>query len=398
VSLATESAQQAGQRVGLPDASELLAIAVRIAEEIAGPSSDDVDSAARFPIEAIGALKAHGLLGALIPTELGGLGASFAQTAEIVETLGKSCASTAMIFAMHQIQVASIIRHGRSPALRAMLTEVAESQLLLGSATTEAGIGGDVRSSICAVDRDDDSFSLEKNAPVISYGKFADGILATARRSVDSAPGDQLLVVCRRPGLSLEPTSVWDTLGFRGTCSPGFLLTAHGPATMILDDPYAEISSRTMLPASHIFWASAWLGIATAAVTKARAFVRKAARSKPGTTPPGATRLAELMVIHQQFAELVHAAARRFDEDGDDPQVTSSLGFAIAMNSLKVSASTLVVDIVGKAMLICGIAGYREDSPYRLGRLLRDSYGAALMVNNDRIIGNNAQLLLVHKD
>ena len=32
------------------------------------------------------------------------------------------------------------------------------------------------------------------------------------------------------------------------------------------------------------------------------------------------------------------------------------------------------------------------------GRLLRDAYGAALMVNNDRIIGNNAQLLLVSKD
>jgi acyl-CoA dehydrogenase len=104
------------------------------------------------------------------------------------------------------------------------------------------------------------------------------------------------------------------------------------------------------------------------------------------------------MVIHQQFAELVHAAARRFEEHGDDPEVTSGLGFAIAMNSLKVSASTLVVDIVGKALLICGIAGYREDSPYRMGKLLRDSYGAALMVNNDRVLGNNAQLLLVHKD
>jgi acyl-CoA dehydrogenase len=33
-----------------------------------------------------------------------------------------------------------------------------------------------------------------------------------------------------------------------------------------------------------------------------------------------------------------------------------------------------------------------------MGRLLRDSFGAALMVNNDRILANNAQLLLVHKD
>jgi acyl-CoA dehydrogenase len=374
------------------------AVAAQIAELVATPASDDVDEGARFPSEAVDALKANGLLSALIPSELGGLGASFTEVASAVEQLGSACSSTAMVFAMHQIQVASIVRHGRSAALRALLTDVATSQLLLASATTEAGIGGDVRSSICAIDRDDATFSLEKNAPVISYGAYADAVLATARRSTDSPSGDQVLVVCRRPNLVLEPTSVWDTLGFRGTCSPGFLLKASGPAAMVLDDPYAEISSRTMLPVSHILWASAWLGIATAAVTKARQFVRKAARAKPGVTPPGAIRLAELMVIHQQFAELVHAAARRFEEHGDDTEVTSGLGFAIAMNSLKVSASTLVVDIVGKALLICGIAGYREDSPYRMGKLLRDAYGAALMVNNDRVLGNNAQLLLVHKD
>jgi acyl-CoA dehydrogenase len=378
----------------LPQLSVLAAEVAAIAEQFA----DDVDAAARFPSEAIDALKERRLMAALIPVEFGGRGATFSEVAAIVEALGAVCASTAMVFAMHQIQVASIIRHGRSAALRSLLTEVAGSQLLLASATTEAGIGGDVRSSICAIDRDDATFTLEKNAPVISYGRYADAILATARRSADSAAGDQVLVICRTPNVLLEPTSEWNTLGFRGTCSPGFLLKAWGSSSMVLDDPYAEISSRTMLPSSHIFWASAWLGIASAAVAKARSFVRKAARSKPGVTPPGATRLAELMVVHQEFAELVHAAARRFDEDGNNPEVTSGLGFAIAMNSLKVSASTLVVEIVGKAMLICGIAGYREDSPYRLGRLLRDSYGAALMVNNDRIIGNNAQLLLVHKD
>ena len=44
------------------------------------------------------------------------------------------------------------------------------------------------------------------------------------------------------------------------------------------------------------------------------------------------------------------------------------------------------------------MAGYRNDSPYSLGRLLRDAYGAALMVNNDRILKLNATMLLVHKE
>jgi acyl-CoA dehydrogenase len=68
------------------------------------------------------------------------------------------------------------------------------------------------------------------------------------------------------------------------------------------------------------------------------------------------------------------------------------------MNSVKISASTLVVDLVSRALMICGMAGYREDSPFTLGRQLRDTYGAALMVNNDRVLGNSAQLLLASKE
>jgi acyl-CoA dehydrogenase len=74
------------------------------------------------------------------------------------------------------------------------------------------------------------------------------------------------------------------------------------------------------------------------------------------------------------------------------------VGFAIAMNNVKLSASTQVIDIVTKSLLVVGIAGYREDGPFAMGRLVRDAYGGALMVNNDRIAANTAQLLLVHKD
>jgi acyl-CoA dehydrogenase len=68
------------------------------------------------------------------------------------------------------------------------------------------------------------------------------------------------------------------------------------------------------------------------------------------------------------------------------------------MNSVKTITSTLVVDVVSRSLLICGIVGYSEGTPYSLGRHLRDAYGAALMVNNDRIFANTSQMLLVHKD
>jgi len=366
-----------------------------VADKVAAPAAAEVDRDARFPHEAIDALKADKLLSTLIPVELGGEGATIADVARCVEALSQACASTAMIYAMHQIQVACLVRHARSEAMRELMREVVSSQLLLASATTEIGIGGDVKSSSCAVESDGVTFTLEKNAPVISYGAYADVILATARRSPDATPGDQVLVVCRSVDTKLEANGEWNTLGFRGTCSPGFLLSSSGSLEQILEDSYGDISAQTMLPVSHILWAAVWLGIATAATSKARSYVQAAARRSPGVTPPGALRLAELTVVQQQFSALARSAARTFDEADDN--VLGSIAFAIDMNTLKLSASQLVVDVVGRAMVITGISGYREDSPYSVGRHLRDAHGAQVMINNDRILANNAQLMLVYR-
>ena len=368
-----------------------------IAEAVAGPAADEVDALGRFPSETIGALQSEGLLTAMVPEDLGGLGATISELSEGLVALGRHCASSAMVVAMHHIQVACLVRHGRNDHLRAYLSETVDHQYLLASATTEVGTGGDVRSSVCAVDVAGGRFHVTKQAPVISYGSFADAVLVTSRRSADSPESDQVLVLCRPPGLRLEQVGEWNALGFRGTCSPGFVLEASGDAGAIFDDPYSEISTRTMLPVAHILWSSLWLGIATAAMDRARRFVQAEARKRPGTTPAAAMRLADTAALHQQFAELVRSSALRFEEVAEDPERASSLGFAIAMNSLKVSSSTLVVDVVRQCMVICGLAAYRLDGTFSLGRHLRDSMGASLMVNNDRIMANNAQLLLVHR-
>ncbi|MGH9103871.1 MAG: acyl-CoA dehydrogenase family protein, partial [Acidimicrobiales bacterium] len=351
-----------------------------------------------FPTETVLALQDERLLSVLVPEELGGAGATVSEVGEAVASIGRHCASSAMVLAMHQLQVACLVRHGHTPTLRAYLRRVSSDQLLLASATTEAGVGGDLRTSVCTVEREGEGFRLEKSAPVISYGEQADAILVTARRAPDSPPNDQVLVLCSPPGLLLEPTSGWDAMGFRGTCSLGFQLRARGSLDAILPDPFSDISAQTMLPVSHVLWSFVWLGLAGAAVERARRFVQGEARKRPGVTPPSATRLAELTAVFQQMSDLVHGAARRYEEAAGAPGLGATIGYAISMNALKVSASTLVVDVVGRAMAICGMAGYREDSPLSLGRLLRDAYGAALMVNNDRILANNAQMLLVHKE
>lgn len=376
---------------------ELTKRAAVIATEIAGPAADDVDRTARFPAEAVAALRSEGLLSALVPVRLGGDGATLGEVGAATAALARQCASTAMIYAMHNLQVACLVRHGTSERLTAYLRDLATHQYLLASATTEIGTGGDTRSSVCALEHRGGRYRVEKQAPVISYGEHADGILLTTRRGADSPPSDQVLVLTTDGDFELRPMSGWDTLGLRGTCSAGFTLTAEGDDANVLPAPFGDISAQTMLPVSHVLWSHVWLGLATEALDRARRSVQAEARKQPGTTPPAALRLAELTTRYDQMSALVLGAARTFDELADDPEALSRLSFTVGMNSLKVSASTMVVEVVGAALGICGIAGYRQDSPYSMGRILRDAYGASLMVNNDRILANNAQLLLMNR-
>ncbi|WP_320201446.1 acyl-CoA dehydrogenase family protein [Agrobacterium sp. rho-13.3] len=380
-----------------PPNATLSARASRVAA-IAAQHADDVDSAARFPREAVEAMRAERLLGIQVPLHLGGEGASLTQIADICCTLGQSCSATAMIFAMHQIKASSLVEHGETSEWHTgFMRRVAAEQLLIGSATTEGGIGGNLRNSICAIDVDGANCSLEKDATVISYGSEADVILITSRAHADAAPADQVMTVFLKDQYSLEKTHVWNTLGMRGTCSDGFLFKGKAPSEQIFQKPFAEIAAQSMLATSHLLWSGVWYGIAADAVLRAQAFVRAAARKSPGVTPPGAIRLAEVSNKLQIVKSNVIAGLKAYDDTKSDPDKLMSMGFAVAMNNVKICSSETVLEIINHAMLICGIMGYKNGTPYSLGRHLRDAHSAQLMISNDRILSNSAHLLLVQK-
>lgn len=391
-------------QVSLPQSKDFPALLDRIhvmGREVIAPHADAVDRDARFPEEAFAALRTEKLLSAYIPADHGGMGLNITELSKICEALGQYCASTAMVFAMHQIQVGCIVHHALgSKFFQDYVRAMVANQYLLASATTELGIGGDVRSSICAVKVDGERFTLEKQAPVISYGESADAILVTCRKSEDASRSDQVQVLVRKEDYTLKRLSGWDTLGFRGTCSLGFALTSAGNAEQILPVPYAIIHSKTMHPFAHSVWGSLWLGIATDALHRARTTVRAEARKNPGVIPISATRLAEADIVlfsMRSSLQLTVADYHRLLVE-DIPESFSNFGFAIKINNLKISCSQLVIDIVGRAMLICGIAGYKNDSKLSLGRHLRDAHGAMVMVNNDRILGQSATMQVGQRD
>jgi acyl-CoA dehydrogenase len=372
-----------------PSQVELKRRASKVAETAAA-HADAVDCAARFPSEAIEVARAERLLSLLVPIDSGGEGASISDVVDVCYVLGRACAASGMVFAMHQIMVAIMVRHARGSAWHhRMLQSLCAEQLLLASSTTEGVGGGDLRASVCAVRLDGGRMSLEKNASVISYGMEADAILTTARRSPDAAASDQVLVALLKEDYRLERLSGWDALGMRGTCSAGFVLKATGDPEQVLPTPYQEIHTRSMLPIAHLTWSGVWSGVAAGAVDRARAFLRNARRSG-GQLPPGAAHLTRATASLQTLRALVAAGLRRYELAAELPDELDSLAFQTEMSLLKVNASETALATVMSALQGCGLAGYRNDGEFSISRPLRDILSASIMINNDRILANAA--------
>jgi acyl-CoA dehydrogenase len=355
-----------------------------------------VDREARFPQKAIDAAREQRLLGVQIPLEFGGSGASMFDITDACYGLGRACSSTAMIFAMHQTKVACLVRHGAGSSYHEMLMRrVASEQLLLASSTTEGQNGGNIRFSTAAVEHIGNEISLVRNATVISYGAEADGLITIARRANDSAGSDQVLLAMTKDQYRLERSLEWQTLGMRGTCSAGFELRFDGASKQIFPEAYDKVHAQTMTPVAHLCWSSVWAGIAAAAVERAQLFVRKAARGAGGQMPPGAAHYTAAKMSLAKLRAIITVNLDSFSASQHDERALSSLDFQASINLLKVEASELAVETVMSAMRACGLAGYRDDGDFSIGRLLRDVLSAPIMINNDRILTNMATASLL---
>jgi acyl-CoA dehydrogenase len=301
-----------------------------------------------------------------------------------------------MIFAMHQIMVAILIRHARASAWHQdLLRRLCKEQLLLASSTTENQTGGDVRASTCVAERTGSRIALVKNATVMSYGAQADGILTTARRSADGAPSDQVLVAFLRDDYKLERIVDWDVLGMRATCSTGFTLRGEGNAEQILPEAYEKIHTQSVVPVAHLTWSGVWTGIAAGAVDRARRFVRGAARHGSGQLPPGAAHLTRAVMSLRALRGSVSAALQRYEIATLTVDGLEALEFQTAMNLLKVNSSESAIETVMSAMQACGLSGYRNTGEFSICRSLRDVLSSSIMINNDRILANAASALLL---
>lgn len=343
-----------------------------IAADVSRLHAKAVDQDARFPSESIDALRSSGLLA------WGGVSRPFPlrEVALCCYELARQCASTALVYAMHQAQLAVLRAHGTGLWHRSLLEDIHSRQLLIGSSTSESGTPG----ALVPASADLADFQLAKQAPTISYGRQCDVLLATTRGCEAARHPQHVMVALLSEQVDLQQQDASVTAGMRGTCSFGYMLQARASAEQILPDDVQEISAKTMLPVSHLLWASVWLGIAASALGCAREYVK---RRRTGVDAVARRQHLGQAEVHYAQACAHVERAINLVEDGNRP--TTPFGMSPDMNLLKVSVSQCAIHVVTEAVQACGIAGYREDGPFSLGRHLRDVFSGSLMIHNDSL-------------
>jgi len=115
--------------------------ASEIASSVLAPSAVQNDTAGRFSTEAVQSLGESGLLGLLLPVDVGGAGLGPRTFASVTAMLAEADASAAMVYVMHILAATSIsaARPSAAEAMRPILQEITAGRHLSTLAFSEAG-------------------------------------------------------------------------------------------------------------------------------------------------------------------------------------------------------------------------------------------------------------------
>ena len=96
----------------------------------------------------------------------------------------------------------------------------------------------------------------------------------------------------------------------------------------------------------------------------------------------------------------VESGLRDFNAAGEDGARESlrTMASVLRFNNLKLAASEQAPRVCMGVLEVIGIMAYKNDSPYGVGRHLRDTLSARLMVANERIHAIDAGLLAIAKE
>lgn len=333
------------------------AIAARLAERLAATAATR-DVAGGTPKAERDLLRVSGLLRLSIPTEHGGLGASWAETLGIVRQLARVDSSVAHVFAFHHLQLASIRLFGAPAQYEPWLADTARRDWFWGNALNPL----DKRTVATRV-AGGRVFSGRKS--FCSGALDSDMLLASA---VEDDAGGKLIIAAiptRRAGITLFED--WDNMGQRQTDSGSAsfehvavaeneILSAPGP----LSSPRACL--RPLL--AQLIFVNVFLGIAEGAFAEARDYTRGQTRAWSASPAAVATEdpyilghYGDFWVSLEATRKLADHAVACFDAAWNEGLQLTEAGrgdVALAVATAKVSATRGGLDLTSRIFEVTG--------------------------------------------
>jgi alkylation response protein AidB-like acyl-CoA dehydrogenase len=361
--------------------------AERVAERIAA-RADRYDRAAEFPGEDIDDLRTEGLLGLMVPTSLGGIGAGFEEYVQVAMALARASGSTALLFNMHASvtgglasvpdEMARALGVGESFfETRDRVLRTAADGAAYGVAISEPEVGSRLSALRATYEPEGEGFRIRGHKSTVSGAGHLDAYLVAARRAGTGSeePVLSYFLVPRGPGLTVEET--WDPLGMRATASNALRIDAQVPADALLGGveglvlPLAQGMPQWLVAS----YAAVYVGVGRGAVAEAIAYLgsRKVAGERGGLARLASVRArvgrAEADVEAARLT-LEHAA-RLVDLQPGDPETNRWVYRA------KLLAGDASMRAAASLTEACGLGALQRGS--QLERIFRDARSGAIM-------------------
>ena len=324
------------------------------------------DVEGRFVSENYADLKEARLLSALVPSELGGGGATHGEVCQALREMAHFCGSTALALSMHTHLVAAAVwRHKHGQPAEALLRKIAASELVLVSTGA-----GDWVDSVGTAEKVPGGYRVNAVKGFGSGSPVADMMITSAPYQ-DPERGWEVLVFpvpLAAPGVTVR--NDWDTMAMRATGSNSIELKD----VFVADEAISVRRPRgqwhpswtvTVTVAAPIYIAP-YVGIAERAAALAREAVARRAQDPVLFQSMGEIGNA-LTVAQMAFREMIEIA-NNFDfapktEDADRMLIRKT----IAANAT-IATVNKAVEVVGGSALFRSVG---------IERLWRDVQGAA---------------------
>lgn len=353
--------------------------ATEIASRVLASSAAQNDKAGRFSTEAIESLGESGLLGLLLPENVGGSALGPRTFAAVTAILAEADASVAMIYLMHILGAATILaaRPSAAQALAPILREIGAGRHLSTLAFSEAGSRSHFWAPISRANRNGDGVRISAKKSWVTSAGHAQSYVVSALAPEGAGPTDSTLYLLKADTPGLSVAGPWDGLGLRANASsPITLDDCHVPPDLQLTEDGAGFPAmlNVVLPLFCLGTASVALGLCRAAVAGTASHLKNAkfehlGQSLGESLPTLRAQLATMQIETDGLSARIDDLVEHLEK----PRETTML----RVLETKAAAGDVAISVTSAAMHACGGAAFSKH--LSIERLFRDAHAGAVM-------------------